>query len=108
VVDRNRQLSPVKTNHLPTQSFRRSKRACWFIKELDSQLHQTLDTVLAEAMARDIIHEVYEPWLERVNIKDVLAGSALISVVPSLSARAHSSRYSQFADFQQVQQQCHR
>jgi hypothetical protein len=30
----------------------------WLIKELDSQLHQTLDTVLAEAMARDIIHEV--------------------------------------------------
>jgi hypothetical protein len=47
------------------------------IKELDSQLHQTLDTVLAEAMARDIIHEVYEPRLERVNIKDVLAGSAV-------------------------------
>jgi signal transduction histidine kinase len=47
------------------------------IKELDSQLHQTLDTVLAEAMARDIIHEVYEPRLERVNIKDVLAGSAI-------------------------------
>jgi hypothetical protein len=43
------------------------------IKELDSQLHQTLDTVLAEAMAR-YIHEVYEPRLERVNIKDVLAG----------------------------------
>jgi hypothetical protein len=43
----------------------------------DSQLHQTLDTVLAEAMARDIIHEVYEPRLERVNIKDVLAGSAV-------------------------------
>jgi hypothetical protein len=47
------------------------------ITELDSQLHQTLDTVLAEAMARDIIHEVYEPRLERVNIKDVLAGSTI-------------------------------
>jgi hypothetical protein len=54
-------------------------------------------------MARDIIHEVYEPRLERVNIKDVLAGPRLISVVPSISARAHSSRYSQFAiDPQQV------
>jgi hypothetical protein len=36
-----------------------------------------LDTVLAEAMARDI-HEVYEPRLERVNIKDVLAGVDII------------------------------
>jgi hypothetical protein len=47
------------------------------IRELDSQLHETLDTVLAEAMARDIIHEVYEPRLEQVNIKDLLTGSAI-------------------------------
>jgi signal transduction histidine kinase len=47
------------------------------IKELDSQLQKTLDTVLAKAMARDIIHEVYEPRLEPINIKDLLAGSAI-------------------------------
>jgi hypothetical protein len=47
------------------------------IKELDSQLHHTLDTVLAKAMARDIIHEVYEPRLEQVNIKDLVCGYAV-------------------------------
>jgi hypothetical protein len=37
----------------------------WFIKELIHSYIKTLDTVLAEAMARDIIHEVHEPWPER-------------------------------------------
>jgi hypothetical protein len=46
-----------------------------FIKELDTQLHETLDTVLAEAMARDVIHEVYVPRLERVDIKELLTNS---------------------------------
>jgi hypothetical protein len=47
------------------------------IKELDSQLHLTLDTILAKAMARDIIHEVYEPRFEQVNIKDLVSGYAI-------------------------------
>lgn len=47
------------------------------ISELDKTLHEVLDTILAEAMARDVIHEVYEPKLEKVDIKGILCGSNL-------------------------------
>lgn len=46
-----------------------------YISELDTTLRDILDTVLAEAMARDVIHEVYEPKLERVDLKSVLYGT---------------------------------
>jgi hypothetical protein len=46
-----------------------------FIKELDTQLHETLGTVLTEAMARDVIHEVYVPRFERVDVKELLTSS---------------------------------
>lgn len=46
-----------------------------YLFELDRTLHEILDTVLAEAMARDVIHEVYEPKLERVNVPLLLADS---------------------------------
>lgn len=42
------------------------------IVELDKTLHEVLDTILAEAMARDVIHECYEPKLERVDIYPIL------------------------------------
>ena len=42
--------------------------------ELHKTLHEILDTGLAEAMARDVIHEVYEPKLERVDISEALCG----------------------------------
>jgi signal transduction histidine kinase len=74
VPDRNTvEKEPIEYSAIPQVQAGMSR----LIKELDSQLHQTLDTVLSEAMARDIIHEVYEPRLERVNIKDVLAGSTI-------------------------------
>jgi len=47
-----------------------------YISDLDSLLHETLDTVLAEAMAREVIHEVYRPRLERIDVKSVLTTSA--------------------------------
>jgi signal transduction histidine kinase len=40
--------------------------------ELDKTLHEILDTILAEAMARDVIHEVYEPKHERVNVVQLI------------------------------------
>lgn len=43
--------------------------------ELDKTLHEVLDTILAEAMARDVIHEVYEPKVEKVDISSILCGS---------------------------------
>ena len=40
--------------------------------ELDSTLHEVLDTVLREAMARDVIHGVYQPQNEPVDIITLL------------------------------------
>ena len=50
----------------------RTEASSHIIKEMDSMLHEVLDTVLAEAMARDVIHESYKPRLERVDVKDLL------------------------------------
>ena len=44
------------------------------IIELDKSLHEILDTILSEAMARDVIHEVYTPKLESVDFALVLQG----------------------------------
>ena len=38
------------------------------MEELDVTLHEVLDTVLAEAMARDVTHEVYQPRRERLDV----------------------------------------
>ncbi len=51
-----------------------------FLFELDKTLYEILDTILAEAMARDVIHEVYEPNLERVNVPKVLSESMNLSI----------------------------
>jgi len=47
--------------------------------ELDRTLHEILDTILAEAMARDVVHEVYEPKLERVDVRKVLYSTMNVS-----------------------------
>mmetsp|Transcript_20457 Transcript_20457/g.30136 ORF Transcript_20457/g.30136 Transcript_20457/m.30136 type:complete len:987 (+) Transcript_20457:1-2961(+) len=44
------------------------------VHELDATLREVLDTILAEAMARDVIHESYEPKVERVDISSLLYG----------------------------------
>mmetsp|Transcript_126436 Transcript_126436/g.354044 ORF Transcript_126436/g.354044 Transcript_126436/m.354044 type:complete len:962 (+) Transcript_126436:88-2973(+) len=45
------------------------RSTCWRrLSELDNNLHQVLDTVLAEAMARDVINEVYKPRYECVDV----------------------------------------
>lgn len=45
------------------------------IEELDETLHDVLETVLAEAMARDVIHEVYHPRQERLDVAGLLASA---------------------------------
>jgi signal transduction histidine kinase len=40
--------------------------------DLEGTLHEILDTVLAEATARDVIHEAYEPQKEALDIRDEL------------------------------------
>ena len=44
------------------------------ITELDSTLQEVLDTILANSMARDVVHEVYQPKVERVDIWKALQG----------------------------------
>ena len=45
------------------------------MEELDVTLHEILDTVLAEAMARDVIHEVYQPRAERLDVVGLFTNS---------------------------------
>jgi two-component sensor histidine kinase len=47
--------------------------------ELDKTLREILDTVLSEAMARDIISEIYQPQLERVDFNEVLSMKGNVS-----------------------------
>jgi len=44
------------------------------MNELGKSLHETLDTILIEAMTRDLIHDLYRPHREKVNISTVLSG----------------------------------
>ena len=41
---------------------------------MDSSLHEVLDTVLAEAMARDVIHGAYDPQLEPLDVAALVRG----------------------------------
>ncbi|CAJ1964572.1 unnamed protein product [Cylindrotheca closterium] len=43
-----------------------------YTRELDKTLRTILDTILSEAMARDVIHGNYEPKMERVELKRLL------------------------------------
>ena len=58
-----------------------------YLLELDKTLHEILDTVLAEAMARDVIHEVYELKLERVKLAKLLAENMNINASKSSTRR---------------------
>jgi signal transduction histidine kinase len=42
------------------------------VAELDRTLHEVLNIVLAETMARDVIHEMYVPRLERIDVNRIL------------------------------------
>mmetsp|Transcript_36823 Transcript_36823/g.78511 ORF Transcript_36823/g.78511 Transcript_36823/m.78511 type:complete len:1179 (+) Transcript_36823:87-3623(+) len=46
------------------------------MNELGKSLHETLDTILIEAMTRDLIHDLYRPHREKINISSVLSGFA--------------------------------
>ena len=43
------------------------------LEELDSTLHDVLDTILDEVMAREIIYGEYKPRKERIDVKEVLS-----------------------------------
>eukprot|EP00523_Entomoneis_sp_CCMP467_P022964 CAMPEP_0168827680 /NCGR_PEP_ID=MMETSP0727-20121128/122_1 /TAXON_ID=265536 /ORGANISM="Amphiprora sp., Strain CCMP467" /LENGTH=1091 /DNA_ID=CAMNT_0008880851 /DNA_START=70 /DNA_END=3342 /DNA_ORIENTATION=- len=45
------------------------------IGQVDHVLHEVLETVLAEAMARDVIYEIYQPLPKKVDIVEVLKSS---------------------------------
>ena len=45
------------------------------LSELDGALHEVLDTVLAEVMAREVVHGVYQPKLEELDVTSMLVSS---------------------------------
>lgn len=44
------------------------------LNELGKSLHETLDSVLVEAMTRDLIHNLYRPHREKCDVATVLSG----------------------------------
>lgn len=44
------------------------------MNELGKSLHETLDTILIEAMTRDLIHDLYRPHREKIDLSSVLSG----------------------------------
>jgi len=44
------------------------------LNELGKSLHETLDSVLSEAMTRDLIHDLYRPYREKTDVASVLSG----------------------------------
>jgi hypothetical protein len=44
------------------------------LNELGKSLNETLDSVLAEAMTRDLIHDLYRPNREKTDVASVLSG----------------------------------
>ena len=50
-----------------------SNKTMQSLEDLDGTLHGVLDTVLAEVMAREVVHEVYQPKLEELNVPATLS-----------------------------------
>jgi len=50
-----------------------------YTRELDKTLRNILDTILSEAMARDVIHGNYEPKMERVELAALLTAREMRS-----------------------------
>ena len=61
--------------HKDVVAMEHAEKSRKIMQELDNMLHEVLDTVLAEAMARDVIHEVYQPRLETLDVKGLLTSS---------------------------------
>jgi hypothetical protein len=57
------------------------------MNELGKSLHETLDTIMVEAMTRDLIHDVYRPHRERVDVASVISGSSSSFAFDFSSAR---------------------
>lgn len=63
---------------------------CWRrLGELDNNLHEVLDTVLAEAMARDVINEVYHPRMECIDVVTLLRGACQHAERFPISTKQH-------------------
>eukprot|EP00978_Attheya_sp_CCMP212_P045892 scaffold365110_cov59-Attheya_sp.AAC.1 len=74
---RNCMASMMLNNVVANRSSTVSKmKASGYLKELDKTLREVLDTVLSEAMARDVIHESYAPKIERVDIEELFSTAA--------------------------------
>lgn len=54
------------------ESQEHAERHCWLIAQTSAQLSRTLQTVLTDAMAREIVHGVYHAQLEPVSLRESL------------------------------------
>ena len=68
----SKRFDMVKTNTIIPIERLEEFDATKCLTDLDACLHEILETVLAEAMAREVIHESYRPKLDRVDVYDVL------------------------------------
>jgi len=62
-----------KDDKLPTITEQSLSTRIEHVSELDRTLHEVLDIVLAETMARDVIHEMYVPRMQRVDVNYILS-----------------------------------
>ena len=78
-------LCEAQTNHLLNEStndmsfgFGKTDRTTDVVRsmnELGRSLHETLDTIIIEAMTRDLIHDVYRPHREPIDIATAVSGT---------------------------------
>ena len=79
-----------------------------YISDLHSTLNEVLDTVLAEAMSKEVIYEVYRPVLERLNIAQVLRNSVEIGHKERFPIESDPSPFPEFNFDQQLLIYIHR
>ena len=78
-------LCEAQSNHLLKEStndmrfgFGKTDRTTDVVRsmnELGRSLHETLDTIIIEAMTRDLIHDVYRPHREPIDIATAVSGT---------------------------------
>jgi signal transduction histidine kinase len=63
------------------------------MNELGKSLHETLDTIMIEAMTRDLIHDVYRPHREKCDVATVIGGFSDTVVAYDFSSAGNMSRF---------------
>jgi hypothetical protein len=86
-LEKSQSSNDIKEGHVKKDVISSEVSVKRHLVELDKTLHEILDTILAEAMARDVIHEVYEPKMEKVDVVDLLNDSMTLNASKTKSLR---------------------